>query len=146
MLVKEYFTNHNNYIFNQQMERYANKYGKERADKYRDRLWKDTEEYRKARYDGFKDGMPEGWWTTHKDKGQADAIEARIQEWEGEDLKGSSGTIQAQSTIQGGPNSEVGLEGSAETDKDTEMTKRKSKSKGKRGFRISREQGQGLNI
>ena len=141
-----------NYFFNQQMERYANKYGKERADKYRDRFWKDTEEYRKARYNGYKDGMPEGWWTTHKDKGQADAMEARAKEWEGaettggEDLKGSSGTIQAQSTIQGGPNSGVGLEGSTETDKDTEMTKRKSKSKGKRGFRISREQGQGLNI
>ena len=59
----------------------------------------------------------------------------------------TTGPIVAQSTVQGGgPPLESGLEGSAETDKDTEMTKRKSKSKGKRGFRISREQGQGLNI
>ena len=75
-----------------------------------------------------------------------DKFSKGFKDYQGEDLKGSSGTIQAQSTIQGGPNSGVGLEGSTETDKDTEMTKRKSKSKGNRGFRISREQGQGLNI
>ena len=139
------------HVFNKKFGEYSKKYGKERANKYKDKFYGELIDYGKALHEGRKDVSSPKWWEATEN--WADTMEARAKEWEGaettggDDLKGSSGMIQAQSTIQGGlPTTESNTENTTETDKDTEMTKRKSKSRGKRGFRISREQGQGLNI